>query len=226
MSDQSALDGATTCLLRLAAAVALGVEDQIRRAAGEALAAGLPEGWVDELILQSVLMAGWPRALVAMGIWRSVSGSVAPPADADGDYSRAGDWVARGERTCRQVYGSNYDKLRANVRSLHPALDAWMVAEGYGRTLSRPALGLALRELCTVVQTAVLDVPQQLHSHLRGALNAGAAVPQIDQALRLVRPGMTDQRWRQVERLWSEVREGARDMGQDPAGGEGWQDAD
>ena len=56
----------------------------------------------------------------------------------------------------RQVYGDNYAKLRENVKKLHPALDTWMLVEGYGRTLSRTGLDLARREFCVIAQTAVL----------------------------------------------------------------------
>ena len=111
------------------------------------------------------------------------------------------------QAACRTIYGENYEKLRGNVRALHPALDAWMVTEGYVRTLSRPALDLIRRELCTVVQTAVLDTPHQLHSHLRGARNAGATEEQIDAALQVVGPELTRDRWNDVKRLWSAIRE-------------------
>jgi 4-carboxymuconolactone decarboxylase len=168
---------------------------------------GVPGEWVDELILQSVLMAGWPRALVAMAVWRSVSDLSAPSHDEDADYLRATQWADRGEETCRAVYGINYDKLRENVRRLHPALDLWMVTEGYGRTLSRPGLDLVRRELCTVVQTAVLDTPHQLHSHLRGALNVGATQGEIEATLQLVSPHLTRDHWSEVKQLWAPLKE-------------------
>jgi 4-carboxymuconolactone decarboxylase len=163
--------------------------------------------WVDELILQSVLMVGWPRALVAMGVWRIVSDVSAPPHDKDAEYALAGEWADRGEETCRAVYGVNYDKLRDNVRRLHPALDTWMVTEGYGRTLSRPGLDLIRRELCTVAQTAVLNTPHQLHSHLRGALNVGATEAEIDATLQLLAPDLTRDQWNEVTQLWGLLRE-------------------
>ena len=45
------------------------------------------------------------------------------------------------------IYGDNYAKLRESVRALHPAMDVWMITEGYGRTLGRPGLDLTRREL-------------------------------------------------------------------------------
>lgn len=201
------IDGATETLIRFAVAVAGGRDPELRHAAAALIEHEVPAAWVDELVLQSVLMVGWPRALVAMGIWRGVSGVPAPADDADADPSRAAEWYDRGQATCRVVYGENYDQLRANVQRLHPALDMWMVAEGYGRTLSRPGLDLVRRELCTVVQTAVLNTTHQLHSHLRGALNAGATAAEIDAALQLLGPHLTRDHWNGVKQLWNEIRD-------------------
>ncbi len=206
---QAPLDDATLCLVDLAAAVATGNDKYLRESAERAVALQVPAEWVDELVLQSVLMVGWPRALMAMGVWRSIAGHDAPAQDPDIDYDAAAEWYSRGQETCRIVYGENYEKLRANVRRLHPALDAWMIIEGYGRTLSRPGLDLIRRELCTVVQTAVLDTPHQLHSHLRGALNAGATTAQVGAALDAVKSLMTQEQSVKAENLWQDVRERA-----------------
>jgi 4-carboxymuconolactone decarboxylase len=76
-----------------------------------------------------------------------------------------------------------YEKLRVNIAELHPALDAWMVVEGYGKVLSRPGLDLVRRELCIVAVCAVAKQDRQLQSHLHGALNVGATQGQIAGAL-------------------------------------------
>lgn len=179
----SAVDEPTRALVRLAAAIAGGRADRVRGRAEEAVAGGMPPLWGDELLLQSVLMAGYPRALAAAQIWRDVVG-IGPRELEDGaDGSRYGSWRERGEATCRVVYGANYAKLRENVARLHPALDAWMVIEGYGRTLSRPGLDLARREFAVVAQVLVLGAERQLHSHLRGARNAGATDAAIEQVI-------------------------------------------
>jgi 4-carboxymuconolactone decarboxylase len=109
---------------------------------------------------------------------------------------------------CALIYGDNYAKLRESVRVLHPAMDAWMITEGYGRTLARPGLDLTRRELCNVVQTAVLETPRQLHSHLRGALNAGATFGQIEGVLSIVNPLLSFDQWKKVKELWKSVRDG------------------
>jgi 4-carboxymuconolactone decarboxylase len=64
------------------------------------------------------------------------------------------------------------------------------------------------RELCTVAQAAVLEAPKQLHSHLRGALNAGGSFSQIDGVLSIVNPLLSFDQWKKIKELWRTVREG------------------
>lgn len=207
MAKADVLDAQTRDLVRFAAAVAQGYEPEIRDRVSALRASQVPVGWVEELLLQSVLMVGFPRTLIAFGVWRRVSGVRAPDTDEDAQLGREEIWAARGEETCAIVYGENYRKLRDNVRDLHPALDYWMAVHGYGRTLGRPGLDLMRRELCTVVQTAVLEAPRQLHSHLRGALNAGASFGQIEGVLSVVNPLLSFDQWKKVKELWRSVRE-------------------
>jgi 4-carboxymuconolactone decarboxylase len=191
-------------LLRLAAALGTRDAGLIRAAmegAREADAAA-----VEEVLLQSHLFVGFPDALNAIGLWRQVSGSPAPPSAGE---DPAG-WEARGERVCAQVYGANYQKLRENVRALHPDVDVWMVTGGYGRVIGRPGLDLATRELCIAALLAVWNVPRQLHSHLRGSLNAGASVVQVDEAVEVACGYLPADRADEVRALWGEIRAKAR----------------
>ena len=208
MAKQDHLDPQTRDLVRFAAAIAQGYEPELRERVGPLRSSQVPAAWVEELLLQSVLMVGYPRALVAFTIWRQFGAVAVPEADADADYARVPEWTRRGEEVCRTVYGDNYRKLRDSIRALHPAVDAWMITEGYGRTLARPGLDLLRRELCTVAQTAVLETPRQLHSHLRGALNAGASFGQIEGVLSIVNPMKSFDQWKKIKELWRTVREG------------------
>lgn len=208
MAKQDQLDLATVQLVRFAAAIAQGYEPDLRERAAECRAAAVPIPWVEELLLQSLLMVGYPRALIAFAIWRKLGRVAAPADDPEAGYTRVAEWTARGEATCEIVYGDNYRRLRENVRALHPALDTWMITEGYGRTMSRPGLDLLRREFCVVAQTAVMETPRQLHSHLRGALHAGATFAQVDAVLALANPLLSYDQWKQVKELWGTVREG------------------
>lgn len=181
------LDAATCALVRLAATVAAGDEVAIEAAGRECLAKQVPPLWVDELLLQGLLMLGWPKTLNAARVWRRLAGP--PVGGEDGSrYADAATWRERGEAVCEVVYGRKYPALRAYIHELHPTLDAWMVTEGYGRTLARPGLDLARRELCVVAQVAVQGARPQLHSHLRGALNAGATPAVVADTMALLMP--------------------------------------
>lgn len=183
-SDQklSSIDEQTRCLVQIAAAIA-GADERATRAVMEDAVGRADPAAVDEVILQSYLFAGFPRTLNAARTWRTVSAHAAPNSDPSAGLANADDWVARGEETCRTVYGESYDLLRENIRDLHPALDTWMITDGYGKVLSRPGLDLRTRELCIVAACAASGQQRQLHSHLHGALNAGASVEEVSAAL-------------------------------------------
>ena len=182
MTSASTLDAETLSLVRLSGVIAAGTELQVRDALARAASSCRPE-WVEEVVLQSYLFAGFPRALNAAREWRRISGRSAPLGDEGEDFDNASRWRAEGEQTCAIVYGRFYDRLRRNIRQLHPALDAWMIVEGYGKVLSRPALDLKRRELCIVTACAMARQDRQLHSHLHGAMHAGASPAEVTAAL-------------------------------------------
>lgn len=181
-SSLPAIDAATKCLVQIAGAIAGANEADTRRVM-ESSVGQVENSRVEEVILQSYLFAGFPRTLNAARIWRTVSGEGAPSEDSAADVRNSSDWVERGEKTCKVVYGESYEMLRTNIRSLHPALDKWMITDGYGKVLSRPGLDLKTRELCIVAACATTGQQRQLHSHLHGALNAGATAHEVRDSL-------------------------------------------
>ncbi len=204
-----ALDGEERELVRLAAIITAGNEHAVRAGVARAVARIRPE-WVEEVILQSYLFAGFPRALNAAREWRRASGRAAPPDDAGEDYARSDHWRLAGEQTCATVYGPFYERLRRNIRALHPALDAWMIAEGYGKVLSRPQLDLRRRELCIVAACAAARQDRQLHSHLHGALHAGALPEAVAEVLDAIGDLLNEAERTRYQLLWARVRDGQR----------------
>jgi 4-carboxymuconolactone decarboxylase len=200
-----ALDDATRMLVQLAAVLTSGTEPEIREACARAVGV-VPAEWAEELILQSYLFAGFPRALNGMREWRRASGRPAPRADEGTDLASVEEWRRRGEETCATVYGPFYEKLRPNIAELHPALDAWMIVEGYGKVLSRPALDLRRRELCIVAACAAARQDRQLHSHLHGALHAGASHDEVTATLAAVAGLVGEDDRRRYDALWARVR--------------------
>lgn len=72
-----ALDAETAALVRLAAVLAGGSEGEVRTELSAVNGVVNPV-WVEEVILQTYLFAGFPRALNAAREWRRISGRSAP----------------------------------------------------------------------------------------------------------------------------------------------------
>ena len=134
----------------------------------------IPAVWVEELLLQTYLFAGFPRALNAMREWRRVHPEPSAVDVRRRDRRRSGG--ADGERPARRCTARCTSKLRENIRALHPRArrldDHRRLRQGIcrvrGSTLPR-------RELCIVAACAASKQDRQLHSHLHGALNVGVA---------------------------------------------------
>ncbi|MGI9077422.1 MAG: carboxymuconolactone decarboxylase family protein [Gemmatimonadaceae bacterium] len=200
-----ALDEPTSELIRLAAWIAVGSEAQLRISVKRAADSLVEPMWVEEIILQSYLFAGFPRALNAAREWRRASGLRAPATNGDLPITPE-ELRARGEETCAEVYGPLYARLRVNIRALHPVLDSWMVVEGYGKVLSRPALDLPRRELCIVAVCGASGQDRQLHSHLLGALNVGASPATVDATLDIIEEMCSGEVMARIRKLWKRVQ--------------------
>src|SRR5213083_1494713 len=203
------LDAQTAALVRVAAAVARGKAPELNARFAAARDARVPGLWIEELLLQSMLVVGYPLALVAFGAWRGVGGPAPVEGDGAEDLAHADweSWAARGAEVCRAVYGRAYHKLLVNLRALHPALEDLVVVDAYGKVIGRPGLDLKRRELCTVAAVAVLGTaPQQLHSHLRGALNTGATAAEVEGVLELVEPDLDPEHRERAREQWADVK--------------------
>lgn len=201
-------------LVHLSAALATREGPRIEAALRRAREAAPPLA-VEETILQAHLFIGFPTALEAMRAWREVSGSQAPAPSPEEPPL----WTERGAAVCETVYAANYRKLRENVAALHPDLERWMVEGGYGRVIGRPGLDLATRELCIAALLAVWRAPRQLHSHLRGALNAGALQGEVEEAVGIACEYLTEAAAAEVVGLWQTVARRAAHGAGTPAEG-------
>src|SRR2546427_6469067 len=180
LSAAPTLDPQTVALVRIAMAIARGDDQAMRDHMRAAREARVPALAIEELLLQSLLNVGYPLALAAFGVWHEVAGSAPPDGGESLLHGEHGRWARRGEQLCAQVYGRTYHKLLVNLRTLHPALEALVVVDAYGKILSRPGLDDARRELCTLAAITMLQTPRQLHAHLRGALNLGWKKEDVD----------------------------------------------
>jgi len=196
------LDDATRSLVRLSAVLAGGGEDDVR-AALQLSAKATSHEWIEELLLQTYLFAGFPRALNAMRDWRRLVGAPLAQPEVPLDLPQL---RTLGEQTCARVYGAMYERLRVNIRGLHPVLDDWMIVEGYGKVLSRPGLDLPRRELCIVAACAASAQDRQLQSHMHGARNVGVAERVVTEALEALRDVIPEGLLSRAARLWDRIR--------------------
>ena len=158
----------------------------------------------EEAILQSYLFVGFPLALQALAMWRERTGHEAP---ATGTKESSDGWRKRGEAVCSQVYAGQYERLRGNIARLHPDMERWMLEEGYGKVLGRPGLDLKVRELCIISLLTGLDAPQQLYSHLRGALNVGATQEEVEAAVEIACTQTSPMARENARKVWRELKE-------------------
>lgn len=199
---------APAALAELSAGLAAGDADELEPLLRSAAEEAGPVA-VEEAILQSHLFLGFPAALRGMRVWRRLREDAGEGVAATVEGDDPSGWDARGEEVCRRVYGSAYEGLRRNVGRLHPDLDAWMIRDGYGKVLGREGLDLASRELCIVATLAADGSPRKpLHSHLRGALRAGAEPGEVEEALEAGLAKRTDAgEAGRVRELWRRVRD-------------------
>jgi len=181
------LDAPTAALVRVAAAVARGNGPELEARFAAARDARVPGLWI---------------------AWRGVGGPAPIEGDGAEDLAHTDweSWAARGAAVCREVYGRAYHKLLVNLRALHPALEDLVLVDAYGKVIARPGLDLKRRELCTVATTAVLGTAEQLHSHLRGALNTGASGAEIEAVLSLIEGDLDDEQRRLADQQWLDVK--------------------
>ena len=174
------------CLALYSAAVAVADADLMKTALDHGLKHGLTREQFYEIVLQSYLFLGFPRMLIAA----QLLDQALPRADEPGTDTDLLDpttildaevrtWRENGLRLCQRVYGDAFEPLRDKVRPMAPEVFDWMITEGYGKVLSRPNLSLNDRELSIVGFLMMENRPQQLHSHMRGAVNVGVPVEQL-----------------------------------------------
>src|SRR5881398_559426 len=206
--SQGPLDPATAALVRLAAAVAEGDVSELQERLAAAQGAGVSSLWIEELLLQSMLVVGYPLALVAFAVWREMAGPTAEGGHAAEPLAHEDwqGWADRGAAVCREVYGRAYNKLLLNLRALHPALEDLVLVDAYGKVIGRPGLDLKRRELCTIATTAVLGTADQLHSHLRGSLNTGATRAEVEEVLAVIDGDLDAERRRSAHEQWNDVK--------------------
>ena len=184
----------------LSAAIAVGDADAVAEHADRAIRGGSAPAAVYEALIQSYLFLGFPRAIEALFAAKPVleRHEARPP---DAAASDPAGWLHAGESLCRRVYGKNFVKLMNTMRALSPDLASWMILEGYGKTLSRPALDAPVREYCIVAMLATTRMWRQLCSHAIGAVNVGGTRARVREAIERCAPFAGDEVIREALRV-------------------------
>ncbi len=156
----------------MAAAAALGNNEELQRLAHSTSFKKIPPAKIRETLLEIHLFAGFPAAIEAFTLWRN-----AIPNMRKGRRKNVSMSIRqrknRGTRLCRRVYGAKYAKLIQTLEDLDPELANWILEDGYGKVLSRPGLSLIEREFIAIAVLAATGWTRQLNSHIQGSLNAG-----------------------------------------------------
>lgn len=90
----------------------------------------------------------------------------------------------RGLQTRREVLGADYvDAAIANADAFNRPLQEMVTRNAWGDVWNRPGLPRRTRSLVTLAMLAALNRPHELKIHLRGALNNGVTVDEIQEVL-------------------------------------------
>lgn len=144
-----------------------------------------------EILLQSHLFAGFPRAINGLQIFHDTlvrSGRCPEDYQEEAMPDRDRARQERGKKLFQTVYGENAERVLNSLHSLYPQYDRWILEDAYGRVLSRPLLSGKMRELCAVAALTASGVPRQLKSHIMGAINLGAGLDEVKKAIQNMEP--------------------------------------
>ncbi|NQW30359.1 MAG: RdgB/HAM1 family non-canonical purine NTP pyrophosphatase [Ignavibacteria bacterium] len=133
-----------------------------------------------EVLLQSYLFGGFPAALDSLTVLHRHCSQHLPAFTLPAwNEQPLAAYKHQGMALAGQVYGSVLDPMLERLTDVSPELSAWMILEGYGKTLSRAGLDIQTRELCIIAMLAVQQRHTQLFSHIRGALLVGVPRAQV-----------------------------------------------
>ena len=87
-----------------------------------------------------------------------------------------------------QIFGAQEDRILERLARLDPDLMAYIRDFAYDTVYERPDLDLKTKELIACALLVSLGSPDELRTHLRGALRAGASEREVRETLLLCIP--------------------------------------
>jgi alkylhydroperoxidase/carboxymuconolactone decarboxylase family protein YurZ len=157
-------------LVLATASVWRGDWEQFKACAHRSRIRGQPRTEFEEMLLQSVLFAGFPRVVTA---FESLANVWPPPSPPSGGALPSEQQAAAGRELFAAIYAHNDATVQAMLRGFHTDFHSFVLDVAYGRVLSRPGLEAGVRELLAIGALAAQDQVRQFVAHARGALNLG-----------------------------------------------------
>jgi len=92
--------------------------------------------------------------------------------------------LQQGLKVRTEVMGEAFvERAKANTTELTAPMQDWLNEHAWGSTWQREGLPRSTRSLVTIAMLAALKAPQELKGHVRGALNNGCTVEEIQEVL-------------------------------------------
>ncbi len=164
---------------RLASAIASDDLKKVRHEI-ESCLSWINEEKIYETILQSYLFCGFPAIIESLRIFNELTNGYRKASE---EYDIS-EFLNRGEKNCKSIYGRNFEKLMLNMDSLSSDLRLWMILEGYGKVMGRSGLNLLEREFVNVSILCTRYYENQLYSHIKGCLNNGAKHAEVEEVFK------------------------------------------
>ncbi|MEM7027717.1 MAG: carboxymuconolactone decarboxylase family protein [Pseudomonadota bacterium] len=90
----------------------------------------------------------------------------------------------QGLKVRTEVMGEEFvERASNNTTELTEPLQDWINEHAWGSTWQREALDRKTRSLVTIAMLAALKAPTELKGHVRGALNNGCTIQEIQEVL-------------------------------------------
>lgn len=94
----------------------------------------------------------------------------------------------KGGSAREQIFGAQEDRILRRLAALDPDLMRYVRDFAYDTVYERPGLDLKTKELIASALLVSLGSPDELRTHLRGALRAGATEQEVREVLLLCAP--------------------------------------
>jgi 4-carboxymuconolactone decarboxylase len=177
-------------------------KDNARILMQDALKLHVPYTSLYEALLQIHLFSGYPASIEGLSLLQEVYNE--KPAAIE-EYN-VQLFKQRGEKLCRDIYTTVFEKMNKRMHSFSPELSEWMIIDGYGKTLSRANLDIQTRELINICILSLGKWKQQVISHIRGALHVGAKIHDIEEAIECLQTEQTNEAYAFAKEMLKEFR--------------------